>query len=177
MSLSTEDVVLREFRESDIRKKVEWINDINNNEFLHYDIPLDEEKTKTWFMEKNNDIRRDMVVEYKNEPIGLIGLLNIDRINLKAEFYICIGEKGVKRKGIATCVTRLLLKSAFRDLGLNKIYLNVDAENLAACCLYEKVGFVCEGHFKEELFFKGRLVDRKRYAILRRDYDGDCKRD
>lgn len=166
MPLESGKILLRDFTVSDIENKIRWINNPENNAYLHYDIPLEYDKTLNWFENKNNDIRCDFVVEYDGVPVGLIGLLNIDRVNRKAEYYICIGETSYKGRGIAKVATRLLIEYGFEELKLNKIYLNVDAENVVACGLYEKSGFVCEGVFKKDLLHRGRLVDRKRYAIL-----------
>ena len=163
-------VTLRDFEEFDIDNKIVWINNPNNNVYLHYDIPLEYDKTLNWFKNKNNDIRCDLVIECNGVPVGLIGLIGIDGINNKAEYYICIGEQNYKGKGIAKKATIMLLEYGFNKLGLNKIWLNVDSDNTAACHLYEKSGFVCEGEFKEELWHRGRYIDRKRYAILRENF-------
>ena len=166
MFLEQENIILREFSETDIANKVRWINDSENNEYLHYDIPLEYDKTLSWYKNKNNERRLDLVVEYEGTPVGLIGLLEIDRISKKAEYYICLGEKQYKGKGIATIATKLLLEFGFGKLDLRKIYLNVDADNVIACHLYEKCGFVCEGYFKKDMFHRGRFIDRKRYSIF-----------
>ena len=42
-------VTLRKFEERDIKNKVRWINDSANNQYLHYELPLEEEKTKQWY--------------------------------------------------------------------------------------------------------------------------------
>lgn len=167
----TKDVSLRFFLEDDIPNKIEWINNPNNNYYLHYDIPLEYSKTLNWFNNKNNDTRVDCVIEFNNIPVGLIGLLNIDNYNKKAEYYICLGEENYKGKGIAKTATKLILDYAFDELNLNKVYLNVDAENLVACALYDKVGFECEGTFKMDLFHHNKFIDRKRYAILSSNYN------
>lgn len=166
MLLKRDKVSIRLFDESDIENKVKWINDPENNVFLHYDIPISYEKTLVWYKSKNNDTRIDCVIEYCGAPVGLIGLLGISHIHKSAEFYISMGETSFKRKGIATVSTRLILEYAFYELKLNKVYLNVDSENEAACRLYEKVGFICEGEFIEDMFHRGRFINRKRYAIL-----------
>ena len=36
------NVNIRPFTENDILNKVRWINDCENNKFLHYELPLDE---------------------------------------------------------------------------------------------------------------------------------------
>lgn len=164
-------VTLRDFKETDVELKVEWINNPDNNQYLHYDIPIEYEKTLRWFHQKDNDHRVDCIIEYNNEPIGVIGLLSIDEDNKKAEYYITVGNTEYQGRGIATKATMLVLEYAFLDLGLNKVYLTVDADNKKACILYERVGMMCEGVFREDLTRHGRLIDRKRYAILRNEWN------
>ena len=166
-----DDCSLRPFGLDDIEKKIEWINNPENNAFLHYDIPLEYEKTLNWFKNKDNSKRLDCVIEYKSCPVGVIGLLAIDYTSKKAEYYITLGSTEHKRMGIATKATMMILEYAFVDLNLNKIYLTVDADNIAACNLYESTGFVCEGNFAEDQERRGQLVDRKRYAYLKKNWN------
>lgn len=166
MRLMLEQVSLRKFTYNDILLKVRWINNPDNNRFLHYDLPLTVEGTKRWYENKDNNSRIDCTIEYDGIPVGVIGLLQIDKINQKAEYYITVGESSLKRKGVATKATQLILKYGFETLGLRKIYLNVDEKNVAACALYEKIGFQCEGVFKEDMYFRGEWINRKRYAIF-----------
>ena len=44
-----EDVKIRRFTFDDIPLKIEWINNPENNKFLHYDLPLEYEITVAWF--------------------------------------------------------------------------------------------------------------------------------
>ena len=163
--LKDKDVSIRDFNKEDIDNKVIWINDEKNNAYLHYNIPLNKEDTLKWFLEKAQK-RIDGVIEYQGIPVGLIGLLNIDAVHKKAEFYISMGRDEYKKKGIATAASRLILAHGFETLHLNKIYLNVDEENTAACRLYEKLGFQLEGRFIQDMFFKGRFINRIRYAMF-----------
>ena len=170
MYLIENEITIRDFEEKDIENKVKWINNPENNQYLHYDIPLSVEKTREWYKSKNNEKRLDLLIEYNEKPVGLIGLVSIDKANSKAEFYISMGEVAFKGKGIATRATKMLLNYAFDQLQLNKVYLNVDEENSIACRLYEKVGFVCEGIFIKDMLRKGRFINRKRYAILKEKF-------
>lgn len=162
------NVTLRDFEEADVPQKVEWINNSENNQFLHYDLPLEIDKTVQWFRNKDNTKRLDCIIEYESVPVGLIGLLQIDRINMKAEYYITIGETGYKQKGIATKATKAILEYAFTKLKLHKVYLTVDARNERAIRLYEKVGFKQEGYFVDDLFCPrdSEFIDRERYAVV-----------
>lgn len=165
-------VTIRCFEKKDIPKKVEWINNPLNNQFLHYDIPLEVEKTEKWF---DNNIGRtdryDAVIEADGVPCGTIGLLSIDRKNKKAEYYIAMGEVSLKGKGISTEASKLILQYAFQNLCLNKIYLYTEIDNIPAQRLFEKVGFAREGCLKKDIFSKGRFVDRYVYGICSESFD------
>ena len=167
-------VAIRKFARGDIPQKVEWINNPENNQFLHYDIPLEVEKTQKWF---DNNIGRtdryDAVIEADGVPCGTIGLLSIDKKNSKAEFYIAMGETSLKGKGISTQATKLILDYGFKTLGLNRIYLYTETENISAQRLFEKVGFVREGCIRADIVSHGKFVDRYIYGIVRSDYIGE----
>ena len=167
--LSEGDMVLREFVETDIQNKLEWINNPENNLYLHYDIPLIYDKTLEWFRNKNNDARLDLVIVIDGIPVGLLGLLHIDVNNRKAEFYISMGVSKYKNRGIATRATLLLIKYSFTTLKLHKIYLTTDGANILAQKLFERVGFKKEGIFEDDLYHRGQYIQRIRYGLVNRN--------
>ena len=76
-----QDVIIsiRQFEKRDIPKKVEWINNPENNRYLHYDLPLQADKTELLFDRyRGRTDRYDAVIEADGVPVGLIGLLSID---------------------------------------------------------------------------------------------------
>ncbi len=159
-------VGIRKFEEKDIPYKVKWINDDNNNKYLHYDLPIREDKTLIWFKSiVDREDRADYTITYNNEPAGLIGLLNIDKKNKKAEYYICLGGEEFKGKGIAYEATKLLLEMAYKELDLIKVYLYTEKDNISAQKLFEKIGFEKEGLLKKDLIHNGRNIDRYVYGI------------
>lgn len=128
-------ITIRKFEKSDIPKKVEWINNPANNRFLHYNIPLSVEGTERWFDSHQGETTRyDAVIEADGVPVGTIGLLSIDRKNSKAEYYIAMGETSYKGKGVAKEASRLILSYGFEELGLNRIYLFTEVDNIALSC-------------------------------------------
>ena len=162
-----EKVSIRKFEEKDIKNKIRWINDVNNNKFLHYNLPLEYEKTLEWFKKnKDREDRYDAVIEYEGIPVGIIGLLNIDRLNRKAEYYITMGEIDYKGKGIAFIASQKILEYAFKELGLNKIYLYTEVDNIIAQKLFNKLGMIKEGILKEDLIINNQKKDRYIYAIF-----------
>lgn len=165
-------ISIRKFTADDIENKVKWINDPQNNTYLHYDLPLECEKTALWF-EKNKDRtdRYDAVIEADGVPVGLIGLLGIEQRNKKAEYYVALGEGEYKGKGVASMATELLLEYAFSELELNKVYLYTERENVSAQRLFERMGFRREGLLIEDIIYNGRKVDRFYYGITAAEYN------
>lgn len=165
-----ENVKLRKFQEKDVPNKVRWINDSENNTYLHYQLPLEEQKTYQWYqgISKRTD-RYDAVIEYEGIPVGIIGLLNIQ--DSKAEYYITMGEKAFKGKGIAKRATRCLFEYAFHELDLNEIYLYTEEENTIAQKLFEKCGFQKQYLEKNSAINKGKPVNRFFYRILKTEFE------
>ena len=165
------EVTIRKFEKSDIPKKVEWINNPENNQYLHYDIPLSVDRTKKWFVSHVGDTTRyDAVIEVDGIPVGTIGLLQIDIKNSKAEYYIAMGETDYKGKGVAKEASKLMLKYGFDQLELNRIYLFTEVDNSVAQKLFERVGFVREGVVRQDIVSRGRYVDRFIYGYLKEDW-------
>jgi len=165
------EVSIRKFIEEDIPYKVKWINNAENNTYLHYDLPLKEDKTLVWFKTiKYRTDRADYTIICNGEPAGLIGLLNIDNKNKKAEYYICIADNKFKGKGVADIASELLVREAYEFLNLNKIYLFTELKNIRAQKLFERIGFVKEGLLKEDLIHDGHKVDRYVYGLYLKEY-------
>lgn len=158
----------RKFKEKDIENKVNWINDPLVNKYLHYDLPLDIDKTKQWYEKnKNNKQRYDAVIEYGAEPIGLLGFLNIE--NGSAEYYITLGNSKYFGKGIAKKASLLAFEFAKNKLKINNLYVYIEVGNESSKNLFEKLDFKFEKTIKnhttnkgisvDSLFYKKRLVN------------------
>lgn len=162
------DVTIRKMCVDDIPLKIQWINNSLNNRYLHYDLPLEYDKTVQWFNKiKDKKDRVDAVIEYNNIPVGLIGLLNIK--DGKCEYYISMGEHNYKNKGISTEASYLILDYAFKKLHVDKVVLYTEVRNIAAQKLFEKVGFVRKGTEIGKTLNRGIPVDRYYY-----EYDSSC---
>ena len=164
-------ISIRKFELKDIPNKIEWINNPENNQYLHYDLPLEYEKTVCWF-EKNKarKDRYDAVIEVDSVPVGLIGLLGIDANERKAEYYISMGVGDYKGKGVAFEASKQLLKYAFVTLRLNTVYLYTETGNLAAQKLFGKLGFQVKDIRKNDVMSHGRYVDRYFYEFSKDEY-------
>lgn len=99
-------------------------------------------------------------------PVGFCGLYMIDATHRRAEFGILIGEADARGRGLGTKVTSEILRVAFDELGLNRVFLELLASNSLARRVYEKCGFQLEGRARAHVLRNGRFVDVLSMGIL-----------
>lgn len=87
-----------------------------------------------------------------------------------------IAEAGItishlhQRKGYAKEALSGILAFLFNTKNLHRVVEIVDAENLASINLLKSLGFRQEGHFIENIFFKGKWGSEFQYAMLKREW-------
>ncbi len=72
--------------------------------------------------------------------------------------------------GYATEAARLLLDLAFGELGLHRVFAELDPRNAASIAVCTRLGMRHEGHFVEHMWLKGEWTDTGHYAILDREW-------
>ena len=75
-------------------------------------------------------------------------------------------------RGLATEGVTVWLDYAFRTFQLHRVIAVTDCENLASVALLERLGMRREGHFLQNIWFKGKWGDEYLYAILRDEWFG-----
>ncbi|HET6230306.1 MAG TPA: GNAT family N-acetyltransferase [Longimicrobiaceae bacterium] len=74
------------------------------------------------------------------------------------------------RQGLATEAVRALLDFGFAAMGLHSVEAQVDPGNAGSIRTLERLGFVREGHLRENYFMHGVFNDTLVYSLLRRAY-------
>jgi RimJ/RimL family protein N-acetyltransferase len=69
-------------------------------------------------------------------------------------------------RGLATEAARELLVLAFGDLGMHRVFAQLDPRNAASARLCERLGMRREAHFRQDIWFKGEWGDTAVYALL-----------
>ena len=170
-------IKLRALTEADIPKTLVWNNQDDIKElYAGHPFPINLEMEKEWFdkITRSNIPITVFGIELVDEKrlIGLSFLKNINFIHRKAEFAIFIGEVEARGKGYSKDATIQTLNFGFKDLGLNRIFLNVLITNDKAIKLYENVGFVKEGVLRNSTFKRGVFLDEFVMGILSSDFIG-----
>jgi RimJ/RimL family protein N-acetyltransferase len=73
-------------------------------------------------------------------------------------------------QGFATEAVSCLLTYAFVTCNLHRIIAITDCENAASVALLERLGMRREGHFLQNVWFKGKWGDEYLYAILKEEW-------
>lgn len=76
-----------------------------------------------------------------------------------------------QQKGYAKEAMSAILNFLFKVKGLHRVVETVDAENIASINLLKSLNFRQEGHFIENIFFKGKWGSEFQYAMLKREWD------
>jgi diamine N-acetyltransferase len=105
----------------------------------------------------------------EDEYLGTVSLKHIDLKNGNGEYAIAM-RRCALGTGASHYGTQEVLRIAFEEMGLNRVYLNVLEDNVRANKFYEKVGFIYEGTFAEHLYVNGKFRNLKWFALTKTDY-------
>lgn len=78
-------------------------------------------------------------------------------------------------QGYATEAARAILDFGFNHLNVHRIWASCVADNARSRGVLEKLGMRQEGRLREVEFFKGRWWDTLIYAILKDDWERNCR--
>lgn len=139
------EITLRPIEERDAENIVRWRNadSVRKNLFNQEPITVDQHlryyrntvctgKCRQFIIELNEEVGLD---------IGTVFLKNIDLLQRQAEFGIFIGEPAGKGRRCALPATEGILRVAFEEMGLERVYLYVVEDNVPAIRTYKHAGF------------------------------------
>jgi RimJ/RimL family protein N-acetyltransferase len=157
-------VYLRALEISDLERTQKWHNDSGLYELLVSPFRfVSRSAEEEWIRKKTAfsqaEFQLAICLKEDNRHIGNIHLRNIDWVSRLAEVGLFIGDAENWSKGYGTCALRLIVRHAFRDLGLRRIFLTVLASNQRAVTCYEKCGFVVEGRLRRHAYKCGEFRD------------------
>jgi RimJ/RimL family protein N-acetyltransferase len=124
--------------------------------------PFTEESHFEWLSEMvdTGKVVQYMIVSSENNlSVGSVYIMDISYTHKKDEFGIFIGSSSLCGRGIGILATKEMLRLAFEELGLHKVYLRVFADNLPAIKCYEKAGFIKERWLKDDVFIEDSFYD------------------
>jgi RimJ/RimL family protein N-acetyltransferase len=161
---SATGIILRALEEADVERTHRWHNDpelystlVSPFRFVSKTAELEWLRRKAAY--SANQVNLAICLSPGGEHIGNIYLGEIDWISRRAALGLFIGSPEHRGKGYGKEAMRQLLAHAFRDLHLNRLFLEVLVDNTPAIRLYETCGFRVEGRLCGHVFKNGKYQD------------------
>ena len=167
MELKSGNILLRNFKETDVALMTELANNRNISRNVRDAFPYpytkeDAEKFIQTFINQNPVTV--FAIEYQGEYVGNIGLMvGQDVYRKSAEIGYFIGEP-YWNKGIVTTAVNLITDYGFKCLDIVRIHTGVFEYNTASQRVLEKCGFEKEGIFKKSICKDNKIWNEIRYA-------------
>ena len=175
MMIVGDRVRLRPVEREDLPRFVRWFNDPEVRRYLLMYLPFSLAQEERWYeslldrLAKGDDVLLGIETA-EGVHIGNIGLHSIDWKNRCTELGITIGEKEYWGQGYGTDAIRTLLRLAFQEMNLHRVFLRVDADNERGIGCYEKCGFQRDGTLREAIFREGQYHDQLMMSVLVSEY-------
>jgi ribosomal protein S18 acetylase RimI-like enzyme len=103
------------------------------------------------------------LIAYSNsKPIGLLVYIISNRIKTKhvATIYSVYVNKGYRGQGVGKRLLKEALDNIKRNLGVIKVDLAVNPEQISAVKLYENIGFKAVGCLSKEVYVDNKFYDQ-----------------
>lgn len=169
-------VKLRSYKEADIERAIEFINDEEVKKLLDSNIPFPMTKWQEEEWIKSRKVGADFTYDFAIEDletgkyIGGCSINECDVKNRNCTIGIMIGDKEYWGRGYGSDALKVLVKFIFEEVNMNKIKLGVFSFNSRAIACYKKVGFKEEGILKNELYRSGKYYDIIQMAIFKDEW-------
>jgi len=75
-------------------------------------------------------------------------------------------------RGFATEAARELIRLSFDELGMHRVWAQLDPRNTASARVCERLGMRHEAHLRQDMWLKGEWTDSAVYAILEQEWRG-----
>jgi len=174
--LETDRLRIRQFQDSDLESFFDYRNDPEVARYQGWNVPYPREKALAFIAEmsaKEPSARGEWfqaaIEEVSTgEMIGDVAFF-LKKDDPQAYIGYSIARQ-YWRKGYGMESVRRLLDYLFGELDLHRVIAITDVENVASFRVLKRIGFRCEGHFVENLKFKGRWASEYHYAMLKREW-------
>ena len=175
-TLETERLILRRLEDNDLVPFLAYLQDPFVAKYQTWDT-YSEERASEVIEEQRTlvpGIPGDaflFAVELKENAslVGHVVLTVLKKDHLQAEIGFTFARQ-FHGQGLAREAAARVLDYAFQDLKLHRVIAITDCENLSSVRLLGRLGMRREGHFIQNIWFKGKWGDEFLYAILRDEW-------
>lgn len=171
-SIWNEQISLRKLELRDAKPMLEWMLDPDIYKKMQYNPEEQSLEQCKKFIEKSWNSETELhyaITNSRREYLGTVSLKNVNYHERMAEFAIALCKnkigKGIGRKALLD-----IMKVAFEEKRLHKVYLYVRSDNERAVAFYKKNHLIYEGCFHEQIQIYGDYKDIYWFALLEGAY-------
>ena len=165
------------YNNKELRKiYLDWLNDLSITRLSASSKLYTANKTELFIEDSfkrfmKDDCRAFFIKDaLKNKFIGTVKLEHINFSNRLAMDGIMIGDKNYHGKKIAFKTYQILLKYAFTELKLYKIFGGCNVNNIPMIKIFTKIGYKQEGCFRNSDFIDGNYSDHLYFGIFKDEF-------
>lgn len=151
-------VALRALEERDLSLVRRWNFDAEISRYFTSRWPVSMAEQKKWFDTQLNVANRKRLIitdKATGQPIGILGVMDIDHVNKNCEIGITVGDRAYWGQPHAREAMQLALKFLFVQFNMHLVYLRVMQENERAVAFFQKIGFAKTGVLRDMIFVNG----------------------
>jgi RimJ/RimL family protein N-acetyltransferase len=173
-SIESQRLLLRRFKDSDLEPFLGYLNDPEVARYQSWESYTEEAAREV--IEKQKSLVPGLprqwftfALELKETRtlIGHVALKMLDEAQAEIGFTLSRQAHG---KGFAFEAAARVLDYTFRELKLHRVIAISDCENEKSVALLGRLGMRREGHFIQNIWFKGRWGSEYLYAVLREEW-------
>lgn len=106
---------------------------------------------------------------HQGRLVGVIGFHYVDHEDGKTEigYWLAASMQG---KGLMTRACHTMVDYPFRELGLNRVEIQIATDNMRSRAIPARLGFTQEGILRDDVWLRDRFVDHVVYGMLAREW-------
>jgi RimJ/RimL family protein N-acetyltransferase len=173
-TIESQRLVLRRFNDADLETFLAYLNDPHVARFQSWESYTEQQAREV--IEQQKTLLPGMpgkwftfALELKETGtlIGHVALKMLEDNQAEIGFTLAREAQGL---GLAHEAAACVLDYVFEQLKLHRVVAITDCENERSIALLARLGMRREGHFVQNIWFKGRWGDEYLYAVLREEW-------
>jgi UDP-4-amino-4,6-dideoxy-N-acetyl-beta-L-altrosamine N-acetyltransferase len=165
------DVRLRRLRAGDSAMVRNWRNSPRVAADLITDHEISAEEHEAWLRRVlDSDDCRYWVICLGDRPVGLVSIVDIDRVQKSCRWGFYNAAVDLRGRGIVTAALTSVLDRAFGELRMDVVAAEVLASNAASLAVHRRLGFEIVERVPGAVHRDGRDIDLVRLKLTAREW-------
>ncbi len=162
-----DSIKLKKINSSYLEKIKNWRNLESIRNFNYQYTLLNMKNQHEWHSSLTTSHDKKMFIVTKNSiPIGICGLIHIDKENKNADVSIILGECNLHGKGIGSIILEKLVEYGFKKLKLHRIGAEIFEFNKISVYLFEGLSFKKEATLRQSLWRNNKWWNIYVYSVI-----------